>query len=77
MTAIKSEEEKLMSQRQLREAEQMASRLLDDSERRAAEAEQLKGELLQVTSASRRPSGSFLLVLPRSTGFYLVLLVVS
>ncbi len=51
MSAMKSEEEKLMSQRQLREAEQIASRLLDDSERRAAEAEQLKGELLQARYA--------------------------
>ena len=41
----------MISQRQLHEAKQIASRLLDNSERCAAEAEQLKGDLLQARYA--------------------------
>ena len=48
---LQTEEEKLSSQRQLQEAKQIASRLLDNSERCAAEAEQLKGDLLQARYA--------------------------
>ena len=40
-----------MSQRQLHEAKQIASRLLENSERCAQEAEQLKGDLLQARYA--------------------------
>ena len=48
---MQTEEEKLLSQRQLHEAKQIASRLLENSERCAAEAEQLKGDLLQARYA--------------------------
>lgn len=41
----------MISQRQLHEAKQIASRLLENSERCAAEAEQLKGDLLQARYA--------------------------
>ncbi|EFX76345.1 hypothetical protein DAPPUDRAFT_128926 [Daphnia pulex] len=51
LSAMKTEEEKLLSQRQLHEAKQIASRLLENSERCAAEAEQLKGDLLQARYA--------------------------
>lgn len=51
LLSMKTEEEKLISQRQLHEAKQIASRLLENSERCAAEAEQLKGDLLQARYA--------------------------
>ncbi|XP_057370147.1 merlin-like [Daphnia carinata] len=51
LSAMKTEEEKRLSQRQLHEAKQIASRLLENSERCAAEAEQLKGDLLQARYA--------------------------
>lgn len=41
----------MSSQRQLEEAKQIASRLLENSERCAAEAEQLKTDLLQARFA--------------------------
>lgn len=47
ISAIKTEEEKMVMERRAREAEMIAARIVEDSERRAKEAEQLKEELMK------------------------------
>ncbi len=47
LSVIKSEEEKLMMENKAREAEHMVSRLVEESERRRREADELKQEVEQ------------------------------
>lgn len=54
ISAIKTEEEKIMMERKAREAEQLAARMIEESERRAQEAHQLKGELFQARLAEKQ-----------------------
>lgn len=53
MSAIKTEEERMLMEYRAREAEMIATKLLEDSERRAKEAEQLKVDLLQSRMAEK------------------------
>ncbi|WAR03573.1 MERL-like protein [Mya arenaria] len=53
MSIIKTEEQKVMMELRARDAEMIATRLLDDSEQRAQEAEKLKEELRQARLAER------------------------
>lgn len=53
ISAIKSEEERIIMEHRAREAELIASKLVEDSERRAMEAEHLKDELLKARVAER------------------------
>lgn len=48
-----TEEEKAVFQRRAREAELIAARIVEDCERRAAEAEQLRNELTQARLSER------------------------
>lgn len=50
---MKTEEEKVHLERKTREAELLTERLVQESERRAAEAEKLKTELLLARHAER------------------------
>ncbi|KAL1414321.1 hypothetical protein MTO96_007565 [Rhipicephalus appendiculatus] len=50
----KPEEEKIMMERKAREAEQLAARMIEESERRAQEAHQLKDELFQARLAEKQ-----------------------
>ncbi|XP_065201192.1 merlin [Planococcus citri] len=54
LTALKTEEEKVQLERKTREAEQLTARLVDESERRAAEANRLKEELLKARLAEKQ-----------------------
>ncbi|XP_050050530.1 merlin isoform X1 [Dermacentor andersoni] len=54
ISAIKTEEEKIMMERKAREAEQLAARMIEESERRAQEAHQLKDELFQARLAEKQ-----------------------
>ncbi|CAC5389003.1 merlin-like isoform X1 [Mytilus californianus] len=53
MSAVKTEEERMLMEYRAREAEMIATKLLEDSERRAKEAEQLKVDLLQSRMAEK------------------------
>ncbi|KAK7789321.1 hypothetical protein R5R35_009190 [Gryllus longicercus] len=51
--ALKTEEEKVVLERKTREAERLTARLVDESERRAVEAQRLKDELLAARLAEK------------------------
>ncbi|KAH9525642.1 hypothetical protein Btru_001944 [Bulinus truncatus] len=53
LTAIKTEEERLYLQQRVRDAEVIATAVIEDSERRATEAEQLKEELKRAQLAEK------------------------
>nr|KAG5694285.1 hypothetical protein BaRGS_032003 [Batillaria attramentaria] len=53
ISAIKTEEERMIMEHRAREAELIATKLVEDSERRAMEAEQLKEELVKAKTAER------------------------
>ncbi|KAL4721541.1 hypothetical protein ACJJTC_014021 [Scirpophaga incertulas] len=53
LSAIKTEEEKVHLERKTREAEFLTARLVEESEKRAAEAERLRGELASARVAER------------------------
>ena len=53
INAIKTEEEKMLMERKAAEAELLATTMVEESERRAKEAEQLKEELLQAKLSER------------------------
>ncbi|XP_067649246.1 merlin-like [Haliotis asinina] len=53
VSAIKTEEERMLMEHRAREAEMIAAKLLEDSERRAKEAETLKDELLHARIAEK------------------------
>lgn len=50
---VQTEEEKVSLERKTREAEQLTARLVDESERRAAEANKLKEELHRARVAEK------------------------
>ncbi|XKL64548.1 hypothetical protein PGB90_004634 [Kerria lacca] len=66
LTALKTEEEKVQLERKTREAEQLTARLVDESERRAAEANKLKEELLKARLAEKQAKEKLLEFLSRN-----------
>ncbi|CAH1722439.1 unnamed protein product [Aphis gossypii] len=66
LTALKTEEEKVSLERKTREAEQLTARLVDESERRAAEANKLKEELLRARVAEKQAKEKLLEFLSRN-----------
>lgn len=66
LTAMKSEEEKVCLERKTREAEQLTARLVDESERRALEANKLKDELLMARMAEKQAKEKLLEFLSRN-----------
>ncbi|KAK7580608.1 hypothetical protein V9T40_001237 [Parthenolecanium corni] len=66
LTALKTEEEKVQLERKTREAEQLTARLVDESERRAAEANRLKEELLKARLAEKQAKEKLLEFLSRN-----------
>lgn len=53
LNAMRSEEEKVTLERKTREAELLTAKLVEESERRAAEANKLKEELLKARTAEK------------------------
>ncbi|XP_026313566.1 merlin-like [Hyposmocoma kahamanoa] len=69
LSAIKTEEEKVHLERKTREAEFLTARLVEESEKRAAEAERLKAELVAAKIAEKNAKEKLLNFLSRnSTG---------
>ncbi|KAG6446785.1 merlin [Manduca sexta] len=69
LSAIKTEEEKVHLERKTREAEYLTARLVEESEKRAAEAERLKAELVAAKVAEKQAKEKLLNFLSRtSTG---------
>lgn len=66
LSALKTEEEKVYLERKTREAEQLTARLVDESERRAAEANRLKDELLRARLAEKQAKEKLLEFLSRN-----------
>ncbi|CAH0389013.1 unnamed protein product [Bemisia tabaci] len=66
LTAMKTEEEKVTLERKTREAEQLTARLVDESEKRAAEADRLKNELLHARLAEKQAKEKLLEFLSRN-----------
>ncbi|KAK3084822.1 hypothetical protein FSP39_019612, partial [Pinctada imbricata] len=60
ITAIKTEEERMLMEYRAREAEMIATKLLEDSERRAKEAEQLREELTQAKMSEKMAKDTLL-----------------
>lgn len=63
---FQTEEEKVQLERKTREAEQLTARLVDESERRAAEANRLKEELLKARLAEKQAKEKLLEFLSRN-----------
>lgn len=63
---LQTEEEKVHLERKTREAEQLTARLVDESERRAAEANRLKDELLRARLAEKQAKEKLLEFLSRN-----------
>ncbi|XP_063216605.1 merlin isoform X2 [Bacillus rossius redtenbacheri] len=63
--AMKNEEEKMYLERKTHEAEVLTKRLVDESERRAAEAERLKDELIRARLAEKQAKEKLLEFLSR------------
>ena len=61
-----TEEEKVHLERKTREAELLTARLVDESERRAAEADRLKDELLKARLAEKQAKEKLLEFLSRN-----------
>lgn len=66
LNAMKTEEEKVNLERKTREAEMLTARLVEESERRAAEANKLKEELLRARVAEKEAKEKLLDFLSRS-----------
>lgn len=66
LSAMKTEEEKLNLEKKTREAEQLTARLVDESERRAFEANRLKDELLKARLAEKEAKEKLLEFLSRN-----------
>lgn len=64
---MKTEEEKVHLERKTREAELLTERLVQESERRAVEAEKLKDELLRARIAEKEAKEKLLEFLSRNT----------
>lgn len=67
LTAMRKDEEKVTLERKTREAEMLTARLVEESERRAAEADKLKDELLKARAAEKQAKEKLLDFLSRST----------
>ncbi|KAL1489430.1 hypothetical protein ABEB36_014325 [Hypothenemus hampei] len=67
LTAMRKDEEKVTLERKTREAELLTARLVEESERRAAEANKLKEELLKARAAEKQAKEKLLDFLSRST----------
>uniref|UniRef100_A0A8C7UH78 NF2, moesin-ezrin-radixin like (MERLIN) tumor suppressor a n=1 Tax=Oncorhynchus mykiss TaxID=8022 RepID=A0A8C7UH78_ONCMY len=67
MTAIRSEEERRMMEQKMLEAEMMALKMADESERRAMEADQLKQDLQEARDSERRAKHKLLEITSKST----------
>ena len=66
MLLLQTEEEKVHLERKTREAELLTARLVDESERRAAEADRLKDELLKARLAEKQAKEKLLEFLSRN-----------
>ncbi|XP_044740232.1 merlin isoform X2 [Chrysoperla carnea] len=66
LNAMKTEEEKILLERKTREAEMLTARLVEESERRAAEAARLKDELLRARVAEKQAKEKLLDFLSRN-----------
>lgn len=64
---MKTEEEKIYLERKTREAEILTEKLVEESERRAVEAEVLKDELLRARLAEKEAKEKLLEFLSRNT----------
>ncbi|GFO41272.1 merlin [Plakobranchus ocellatus] len=60
LTAIKTEEERVFMEHRAREAEILAAAILEDSEKRAKEAEQLRKELVKARLSEKAAKGKLL-----------------
>ncbi|KAK6313498.1 NF2, moesin-ezrin-radixin like (MERLIN) tumor suppressor a [Coregonus clupeaformis] len=67
VTAIRSEEERRMMEQKMLEAEMMALKMADESERRAMEAAQLKQDLQEARDSERRAKHKLLEITSKST----------
>ncbi|XP_059048172.1 merlin isoform X1 [Achroia grisella] len=67
LTAIRTEEEKVHLERKTREAEFLTARLVEESEKRAAEAERLKAELVAARVAEKQAKEKLLNFLSRTS----------
>ncbi|XP_071258592.1 NF2, moesin-ezrin-radixin like (MERLIN) tumor suppressor a isoform X1 [Salvelinus alpinus] len=67
VTAIRSEEERRMMEQKMLEAEMMALKMADESERRAIEADQLKQDLQEARDSERRAKHKLLEITSKST----------
>lgn len=67
LSAMRTEEEKVTLERKTREAEMLTARLVEESERRAAEANKLKDELLKAREAEKLAKEKLLDFLSRNT----------
>uniref|UniRef100_A0A0A9XV66 Moesin/ezrin/radixin homolog 1 n=1 Tax=Lygus hesperus TaxID=30085 RepID=A0A0A9XV66_LYGHE len=67
LSAMKTEEEKMTLEKKTREAEQLTARLVDESERRAYEANRLKDELLRARLAEKEAKEKLLEFISRNT----------
>ncbi|KAK5638248.1 hypothetical protein RI129_012543 [Pyrocoelia pectoralis] len=66
LSALRTEEEKVNLERKTREAEMLTARLVEESERRAAEANKLKDELLRARAAEKQAKEKLLDFLGRN-----------
>lgn len=65
--ALKTEEEKLHLERKSREAETLTARMVEESQKRASEAERLKNELINARIAEKQAKEKLLTFLSRAT----------
>ncbi|XP_012988213.2 neurofibromin 2a (merlin) [Esox lucius] len=66
LTAIRSEEERRLMEQKMLEAEMMALKMADESERRAKEADQLKQDLQEARESERRAKHKLLEITSKS-----------
>ncbi|KAJ8972854.1 hypothetical protein NQ317_010278 [Molorchus minor] len=69
LTAMRKDEEKVTLERKTREAEMLTARLVEESEKRAAEASKLKDELLKARAAEKQAKEKLLDFLSRTTSY--------
>lgn len=67
LNALKTEEEKVQLERKSREAETLTFRLVEESKKRATEAERLKNELIHARVAEKEAKEKLLTFLSRTT----------
>ncbi|GAA6067848.1 merlin-like isoform X1 [Tachysurus ichikawai] len=66
MTAIRSEEEKRLIEQKMLEAEMLALKMAEESDRRAKEADQLKQDLQEARESERRAKYKLLEITSKS-----------